>query len=315
VSLTILEPGFHTLLVDRGRPGSRHLGVPLGGAADRAALALANGLVGNPPDALALEITLLGPTLRAEERTACALFGAPFTLALANKGRLLSGAVFTLEAGDAVKIAGTPSGARAYFAVVGGFDGSTILQSCSALEPVGAGQVLASRESKMAPRALPFDAMPLATEGEAILLRALPGPQFKNFLKPEAFFGSDYAVTPASNRMGLRLAGPALERRAGELPSEAVAPGAVQVTNDGLPVVLGIDGQTIGGYPKIAHVIRADLGTLAQLRPGTRVRFAKVSAADAEAAAAERTAFLNEWLTRLAVTAKSLQLSHPSLGK
>ena len=90
-------------------------------------------------------------------------------------------------------------------------------------------------------------------------------------------------------------------RRAGELVSEAVAPGAVQVTNDGLPVVLGVDGQTIGGYPKIAHVIRADLDWLAQLRPGDRVRFLRVTIEEAEQAARERAAFLKEWLTRLRI--------------
>lgn len=101
--------------------------------------------------------------------------------------------------------------------------------------------------------------------------------------------------------MGLRLKGAPLSRRPGELVSEAVAPGAVQVTNDGLPIVLGVDGQTIGGYPKVAHVIRADLDRLAQLRPGARVRFVRVSQDEAQAAARERDAFLRQWVTRLRV--------------
>jgi allophanate hydrolase subunit 2 len=92
-----------------------------------------------------------------------------------------------------------------------------------------------------------------------------------------------------------------LTRRPGELVSEAVAPGAVQVTNDGLPVVLGVDGQTIGGYPKVAHVIRADLDRLAQLRPGDHVRFVRVSPEEADRAARERKVFLNEWQTRLRI--------------
>jgi 5-oxoprolinase (ATP-hydrolysing) subunit C len=113
----------------------------------------------------------------------------------------------------------------------------------------------------------------------------------------------DYTVAPASDRMGLRLTGATLERRAGELASEAVAPGAVQVTNDGLPVVLGVDGQTLGGYPKIAHVVRADLDVLAQLRPGDRVRFVKVTPEAAAAAFTTDQATLEEWLTRLRITA------------
>ena len=96
-------------------------------------------------------------------------------------------------------------------------------------------------------------------------------------------------------------AGAPRPRRPGELASEAVAPGAVQVTNDGLPVVLGVDGQTIGGYPKVAHVVRADLDRLARLRPGDRVRFVRVTPAEAETAAKERAAFLAEWLGRLRV--------------
>ena len=307
MSLSVLEPGFHTLLVDRGRRSSRHHGVPLGGAADRAALALANGLVGNPADTPALEITLLGPTLQADRTTACALFGAPFGMAIANKGRIVPGASFTLEPGDAVKIAGTPMGARAYFAVTGGFEGIAVFGSRSGLQPLVAGQILACVESRIANRALPFDALPMPLENEAIRLRVLPGPQCKHFLEAEAIFASDYEVTAASDRMGLRLAGPALERRAGELPSEAIAPGAVQVTNDGLPLVLGVDGQTIGGYPKILFVIRADLDFLGQLRAGAKVRFVKVTPQEAEAAAKERAGITSEWHTRLTVTAARIQ--------
>jgi allophanate hydrolase subunit 2 len=101
--------------------------------------------------------------------------------------------------------------------------------------------------------------------------------------------------------MGLRLKGEPLARRPCELVSEAVAPGAVQVTNDGLPVVLGVDGQTIGGYPKIAHVIRADLDRLAQLRPGDQVRFERATPEQAEQAAREQARLLREWLTRLRI--------------
>ena len=133
-----------------------------------------------------------------------------------------------------------------------------------------------------------------------VLLRAVDGPQ-RDWFPADAFFDTPYTVTPAGNRMGVRLAGEPLARRPGELVSEAVAPGAVQVTNDGLPVVLGVDGQTIGGYPKVAHVVRADLDRLAQLRPGTVVRFRRVTWEEAELAANERAAAVYEWLTRLAV--------------
>ena len=139
-------------------------------------------------------------------------------------------------------------------------------------------------------------------------MRVLDGPQ-RDWFFDDLFFTQLYTVSPASNRMGVRLKGDPLHRRAGELVSEAVAPGAVQVTNDGLPVVLGVDGQTIGGYPKVAHVIRADLDRLAQLRPGEAVRFVRVTPEVAEEAARERAAFLREWLARLHVAERA-----PTLG-
>ena len=296
MSLTVLEAGLYSLLVDAGRPSSRHLGVPVGGAADRAALALGNGLVGNAANTLALEITMSGPTLGADQRTACVIFGSPFFAAIANKNRVEPGTTFTLEAGDVLKIGGTPGGVRGYLCVTGGFIGKPILSSSSALEPIQVGEVLTCSESKIGGRSLPFHALPLPEENG---IRVVPGPQFDWFLDPERFFQADYEVLPASNRMGVRLRGEKLERRPGELISEPVAPGAIQITNDGQPIVLGVDGQTIGGYPKVAHVVRADLDRLAQLRPGTLVKFRQVIDDEAERAATERDATIREWLLRL----------------
>jgi len=130
------------------------------------------------------------------------------------------------------------------------------------------------------------------------MIRVLDGPQ-RDWFPDDRFFTQTYEVSPASNRMGVRLKGEPLSRRSGELLSEAVGPGAVQITNDGLPVVLGVDGQTIGGYPKVAHVIRAELDRLAQLRPGERVNFAKVTQDEAEQAAKERAETLRSWQARL----------------
>ena len=109
-------------------------------------------------------------------------------------------------------------------------------------------------------------------------------------------------VSPAADRMGVRLDGPPLALPRRELVSEPVAPGAVQITNDGRPIVLGVDGQTIGGYPKVAHVITADLDALGQLRPGTSVSFRLVSEEEAESAARERAAVLAGWLRRIAMS-------------
>jgi allophanate hydrolase subunit 2 len=129
-------------------------------------------------------------------------------------------------------------------------------------------------------------------------VRVVDGPQ-RHWFVDDSFFDQDYEVSSASNRMGLRLRGRGIARRPGELVSEAVAPGAIQIANDGQPIVLGVDGQTIGGYPKIAHVIRADLACLGQLRPGDRVRFVRVSLQEAEDAARAIAALVGQWLTRL----------------
>ncbi len=299
MSLVVLDPGFHTLIVDQGRPTRRHLGVPVGGAADRASLALGNGLVGNPPETPALEIAMNGPTLKATEPTGCVIFGAPFHAAIANRGRIEPGTTFTLEADDVLKIGGTPTGVRCYLCVSGGFDTPTILGSHSAWEPLQVDQILTCRESRKSGRSLPFLSLPHNEPDD--LLRVVPGPQYDWFLDPDQFFQGSFQVSNASNRMGLRLSGVKLERRPGEMISEPVAPGAIQITNDGQAIILGVDGQTIGGYPKIAHVIRADLDRLAQLRQGMTVRFRQVVDDEAELAAQARSSLLSEWLTRLQV--------------
>lgn len=303
MSLVVHEPGLHSLLVDRGRPRSRALGVPLGGAADRAALALGNALVGNTLDALALECTLAGPTLEARDRTACVLFGAAFPLTV-NERALPPATTFTLEPGDVLRIGGTRAGVRGYLCVAGGFDAPSILDSRSGLVPLKRGDVLTCPASRCEPRGLGFASLALPSQDSASRLRVIDGPQ-RDWFPDDRFFTQTYEVSAASNRMGLRLKGEPLTRTPGELVSEAVAPGAVQVTNDGLPIVLGVDGQTIGGYPKVAHVIRADLDSLAQLRPGERVSFVHVTLEEAELAATSRANELRTWLTRLRIAERA----------
>ena len=131
-------------------------------------------------------------------------------------------------------------------------------------------------------------------------MRALPGNQ-ADWFTDDTFWTSEFTVSTAADRMGLRLLGPKLPKREGEMASEAVAPGAVQVANDGLPIVLGVDGQTIGGYPKVAHVIASDLDRLGQLRPGDRVRFLRTSMEEAEALMDERRRRIEDWQMRLSI--------------
>lgn len=299
MSLTISRAGPFTLLVDRGRLRSRSLGVPVGGAADQAAWALANSLVGNPADAVALEFTLSGPEIVADVPIVCGLFGAAFRGEINGTRTVHSGCRFRLAAGDRLRIGGTPTGMRGYLAVAGGIEAPRVLGSASSLSPLEAETKLAVRSADATGIvSLPFSHFPEPSPVDRpTTLRAVDGPQCPLF-EPEHFFHTVYEVTPASDRMGIRLSGKPLARPDGELISEPVAPGAVQITNDGLPVILGVDGQTIGGYPKVAHVVRADLDKLAQLRPGERVQFQRLSWEEAEEAQCRHRDELAEWCLR-----------------
>lgn len=295
-TLRIEAPGTWTLLADGGRPATRGLGVPVGGAADRRSLALGNALVGNAPDAPALEVALTGPTVVADAPLAAVMLGAPFDLEAAGL-RLRAGKTFTLPAGVPLAIRGTPAGVRAYLCVAGGLGGPVVLGSVSSLGPVRAGDTFTVEAATTPPR---FAALPLRVPAAnaVVELRAVLGGHADRF-DLAAFFGPPFVVGPKSNRMGLRLAGRPLAVPVGELTSEPVCPGTVQVPRDGQPIVLGMDCQTIGGYPRIAHVIRADLDLLGQLRPGMRVVFKCVSLDEAEALDRAARAEVDLWARRL----------------
>lgn len=299
MSLTVLEPGLQSRIVDFGRPTSRSLGVPIGGAADHWSLSLGNALVGNPPERPALEITLTGPTLRAESEIGAVVFGAPFNLA-SDRQPLVSGKTFTLKRGEILRIGGTPRGMRAYLCVPGGFVTPSILGSRSALEPLGAEQTLVCSSSSLPARFLPDSANITLPRQFPQILRTLPGSQ-ADWFASAALASRTFSVTNESNRMGLRLKSKRIARPKREMVSEPVCPGTIQVANDGQCIVLGVDGQTIGGYPKIAQVIRADLDSLGQLRPGDSVRFSEVSLEQAEETFRHKMSELQRWLVRLAV--------------
>jgi len=297
MTLHVVEAGLSTWVVDAGRENYRSLGVPVGGAADRGALALGNGLVGNPQDAAALEINFVGPTLRAECALACVLYGAPFEM-LRGGQILAAGTTFTLQPGQDLKIGGTPKGARGYLCVRGGIQTILVLGSRSALQPLRIGDNLPCEPGSIHRRFLPDNPL---QETDLFTLRALPGPQ-ANWFEGQNFFARTFQVRPASNRMGLRLQGEPLRLPEKQLVSEPVCPGSVQVTGDGQCIVLGVDGQTIGGYPKIAQVISADLDKVGQMRPGDTIRFTRVTLPEAIELHHHRQALLRTWLLRLSLT-------------
>ncbi|MEU7470978.1 biotin-dependent carboxyltransferase family protein [Streptomyces sp. NPDC044984] len=282
-ALAVVRAGALTTVQDRGRPGHAHLGVPRSGALDGPAAALANRLTGNPPDAAVLETTLDGCSLRPRSTVTVAVTGAPCPITVDGRPAAW-GAPVRVRAGSVLDVGAAVSGVRAYVAVSGGIAVEPVLGSRStdllsglgpapltdgAVLPLGAPREVHAR----------VDVAPQPAPPDELVLRVTPGPR-DDWFTPAAvrlLTSRTYHVSPASNRIGLRTAGPALERaRRDELPSEGMALGAVQVPPDGAPVVFLADHPTTGGYPVIAVVRPADLPAAAQARPGTPVRFVAV---------------------------------------
>jgi biotin-dependent carboxylase-like uncharacterized protein len=278
--LTVVATGPLALLQDRGRPGFAALGVPRSGAADRAAHDLANRLVGNRPDAATIEVTAGGLRVRADRAHLVAVAGAPVPVSVDGRGAPLS-APFTLPAG-ALLVLGTPaSGLRSYLAVRGGVDVPPVLGSRSTdlLSGLGPAPLRAGDELPAGARAADepvVDVAPVAAPSASPVLRIVPGPRRDRLTEDgwRSLTTATWTVSGDSDRVGLRLTGPALTRTTdGELLSEGLVPGAVQVPPDGAPVLFLADHPVTGGYPVPAVVRTADLGAAAQLRPGDTLRF------------------------------------------
>jgi biotin-dependent carboxylase-like uncharacterized protein len=278
VSLRIVRADGLVTVQDLGRRGFAHLGVPTAGALDLPATELANRLVGNDRGAGVLETTLQGVGFVTDRALTFAVTGASCEVVADRRSRPHAEPV-TVPAGAEVQVGAAREGVRSYVAVAGGIDVAPVLgsRSTDTLAFVGPPVVVAGAELPVgqpqgAPR--PWDtSVRLPGTGP---LRVGGGPR-ADWFTAEAWAlltGTSYVVTPDSNRVGLRLAGAALTRvRTGELPSEGMVAGAVQVPPDGQPVVLLADHPTTGGYPVIAVVAAADLARCAQLRPGDEVRF------------------------------------------
>ena len=281
-TLTVVDPGPQTTVQDRGRPGWAHLGVPRAGALDRPAADLANRLVGNDPAAAVLETTLGGVTFEVAEATVVAVTGAECALTVDERAVALAEPVLA-PAGARVRIGPATRGVRSYVAVAGGVEVDVVLgsRSTDTLAHVGPG-VLGAGD--VLPLGRPCGRPAGVDHGHArryarpAVLRVAPGPRHDWFhdTAVATLTRSTYEVSGDSNRVGLRLHGPALERsRDDELPSEGIVLGAVQVPASGQPLVFLNDHPTTGGYPVIAVVDPEDLWQCAQLRPGDRVRFTR----------------------------------------
>src|SRR4051794_7909860 len=294
--ITVMRPGPLTTIQDLGRPGYAHLGVPRSGALDQPALRRANALVGNGAEAAGLETTLLGCALRFEATAWVAVTGAEAVVRL-DKQPVPVDAALEVPAGAVLDVGRAQRGVRSYLAVTGGIDVEPVLGSRSTdtlsglgppkltdgmTLPVGVTSPASSGGQLAATAGQPGSAWPPTSgdlsgstekadkRGELVMSVRL-GPR-DDWFAAAGLFAEAYTISPLSNRVGCRLAGSALTRtQAGELPSEGVVLGAVQVPADGQPLIFLADHPTTGGYPVIGVV--DDVTPLAQARPGATVRF------------------------------------------
>ena len=309
MEMIVTRAGFLTSVQDLGRTGFREFGVSSSGALDPFALRVANLLVNNDEGAAGLEVTLGGLQLRLNDERIVAWCGGEFEVEIGSQS-LPAGHVALLQAGDELKFRPPQTGCRAWLAISGGVDVPIVLGSRSTdlRANFGGFDGRALRDGDVIPLGprpgssafakatadMPIPAKVISSwtaphdwvspEKPNPILRFLRGIDWTRFSAStlQRLTSEPFTVSPDSDRMGVRLTGPELPRADNvDLISEAVAPGTVQVPPSGQPILLLGDCQTIGGYPKIAHVITVDLGIAAQVRAGDRVSFSEVSLGDA----------------------------------
>jgi len=300
--IQVRAPGMFTTVQDLGRPGYGPLGVSQSGAADPIAMRIGNRLVGNAPGAAVLEMTLLGGTFVFEAESLVALAGSDF-------GATLDGEPVDLwhtcpvRAGQTLKAGPTRSGARCYLCVHGGILVPLFLGSASThiLSGLGGFEGRALRKGDLLrigaidgayqPVGVKLDVP--AKFASRKVLRVTASTQWDWFQKPEVLLAGPYRVTEESNRMGLRLEGAPLQAIGrGHMITEGVALGAIQIPAEGRPIILFVEQQTTGGYPKVANIISADLPSVGQLRPRDEIRFELISFAEARRLICEQEAEL-----------------------
>ena len=308
MTVRVLKPGLQTTVQAGPRRGQRHLGVPAAGAADPLSLALANRLVGNALLAPGLETTLTGVSLRFESNAFVAVTGAKAEVRL-NGERVKRHRTLAVAAGGELEVGAAKRGARNYVAFAGGIAAQDVLGSGSTYLPAGfggfrgrslrAGDLLAIRPCDEAPRMLrtPKEFRPRA--GTSWALRACYGAEVELLSKESRFdlFDTNFAVGSRADRMGLQLESARFDvSSGGRLASAPVFPGTIQCPEDGKPFLLSIDAQTIGGYPRVAQVARADRHLIGQLRPGDHVRLLWRDADSAREELLAKHDYWGEWL-------------------
>jgi antagonist of KipI len=290
--LHVVRPGMLTSIQDAGRWGWQARGVSVAGPMDPWAHRLANALVGNSAMAATLEVTLTGPELECEDQRVLAVTGADFDMALDDRAVQMNTA-FVAPPGSRLRFGGRRRGARAYVAIGGGIVVPPVLGSRAthvlghmggvAGRPVRAGDRLPLGPPSPIPSLSQTATTPFESTDGPARVRVVPGPHSERFDDEalDRLQSAPYVVEPASDRMGFRLRGLTIYAAPGEMISDAVPLGALQVPPSGQPILLMADRQTTGGYPIVATVISADVGVAGQLGPGDAVSFAVCSRQDA----------------------------------
>ncbi|KQL49463.1 KipI antagonist [Brevibacillus choshinensis] len=331
MSVEIIQPGVCTTVQDMGRYGYQQHGVIVGGAMDSFAMRMANMLVGNQPKDAVLELTLKGPSLLFHEDLLIAVCGGDFAPVIDGK-RVASNRAVWIKRGSTLQFSHVKQGCRAYLAAAGGWDVPVVMESRSTNFRAGFGgfegrmlrakdllktnapgeysRFLASKLAKQAGsdsfvQADWYVPKAMFTYLRNEMVRVIRGEQYDDFTAQSCrqFWEQSFHVSPQSDRMGYRLAGPQLSLSSPmELTSEGVTTGTIQVPPSGQPIVLLADRQTIGGYPKIGYVASVDLPIFAQLKPGNVVHFQEVSVGEAQKALFDREMELRQLRVAMELT-------------
>lgn len=289
--------------------GHRHLGMPAAGAADCLSLFLANQLVGNRKDELALEISMSGATFVCETDMTIALTGAVCDFQINKQSQSLHKSI-SVEKGDHIFIGPAKRGFRSYLAISFPFEVSTVLGSNSTYQPAALGgfhgrtlqvsdtlPIKSTESSKSENRSTPAQFVPSMLD--SVILRVTPGPEF-SWLSDQSqneLYKGGWSLDQRMSRMGMMMIGKTLKIiNPKSLPSAAVFPGTIQCPPDGSPFLLGPDAQTSGGYPRIANIIKADRHLTGQLRPGTKLQLVSVTPEQAMKIYQEKLVLLKPWL-------------------
>lgn len=309
MSLHFIKAGLQTSIQDAGRFGFMHQGISRSGAMDPLSLQLANWLVSNPLNQAAIEITLVGPTIEFSQNLSIAICGAEFDLTL-NGEPIFNNETINVKTGDILEFKRLCHGARAYLAIAGKLNVDRLFESQSTHltarlggykgRQFKANDVLGIQPGdEIRKHTLPETYRPTFTG--SYQLRCCHGIETDRFDQEslDSFYHSTYKVSNDANRMGLRLEGKPLSlNTAKDIVSSGLIQGTIQVPPSGLPIISSVDGQTIGGYPRVANVISSDLNMLGQLKPGDKISWLLVSRDKAWQLLQQKQTFLNKLLLR-----------------